>query len=123
MNTKRTPSFIKLKHAINSCLNAEQLKTLDSLIDSYWDKHDDGRELHLDYLKKRTELYPYDLDGSINRASVIKSVCTCMAFHKSDECYKLGCKVHRRDEAFDKFDFEDDSIESVLHRNSCGFKD
>jgi len=22
-------------------------------------------------------------------------VCTCMALHRSDECYKLGCKVHR----------------------------
>lgn len=29
---------------------------------------------------------------------VVESVCTCMAFHKSDECYKLGCKVHRSDE-------------------------
>ena len=26
------------------------------------------------------------------------SVCTCMAFHKSDECYKLGCKAHRSGE-------------------------
>jgi hypothetical protein len=28
---------------------------------------------------------------------VIGSVCTCLAFHKSDECYKLGCKKHRND--------------------------
>ena len=29
--------------------------------------------------------------------TVISSVCTCLAFHKSDECYKLGCKAHRND--------------------------
>jgi hypothetical protein len=22
--------------------------------------------------------------------------CTCIAFHMSDECYKLGCKKHRK---------------------------
>lgn len=22
-------------------------------------------------------------------------ICTCLGLHKSDECYKLGCKVHR----------------------------
>jgi hypothetical protein len=31
------------------------------------------------------------------QSSVIGSVCTCIAFHKSDECYNLGCKAHRVD--------------------------
>ena len=22
-------------------------------------------------------------------------ICTCIAFHMTDECYKLGCKKHR----------------------------
>jgi len=35
---------------------------------------------------------------NLHKANVIKSVCTCIAFHKSDECYKLGCKAHRSDE-------------------------
>jgi hypothetical protein len=34
----------------------------------------------------------------LRKDAVIKSVCDCMAFHKSDECYKLGCKAHRSDE-------------------------
>jgi hypothetical protein len=33
----------------------------------------------------------------LRQPPVTKSVCTCMAFHKSDECYKLGCKAHRSD--------------------------
>jgi hypothetical protein len=33
---------------------------------------------------------------------VVKSVCTCIAFHKNDECYEFGCKVHRSNEVEDK---------------------
>jgi len=32
------------------------------------------------------------------QGGVVKAVCTCTAFHKSDECYELGCKVHRNDD-------------------------
>jgi hypothetical protein len=37
---------------------------------------------------------------ALRQPLVIKSVCTCMAFHKSDECYKLGCKAHRSEQLF-----------------------
>ena len=54
------------------------------------------------YTEENRDLMRDDLDKVINQAlrqpPVIKSVCTCMAFHKSDECYKLGCKAHRSDE-------------------------
>ena len=35
------------------------------------------------------------IEAALHQPPVSSSVCTCMAFHKSDECYKLGCKAHR----------------------------
>jgi hypothetical protein len=35
---------------------------------------------------------------ALHQPPVIGSVCTCIAFHKSDECYRLGCKAHRKDD-------------------------
>ena len=38
-----------------------------------------------------------DTVGVIKKVSNIQydNTCTCIAFHMSDECYKLGCKKNR----------------------------
>ena len=30
-----------------------------------------------------------------NLIKKLDTTCTCIAFHKTDECYKLGCKQYR----------------------------
>lgn len=63
---------------------------------NYWKKNaeEDYMKVPISVLRYITELE----NAVLPQINVIKSVCTCMAFHKSDECYKLGCKTHRRDE-------------------------
>ena len=72
-------------------ITEQEIKDL-KLIRNYFGEHDKTQLEHLAY----SELDK--LVKKLQQADVIKSVCTCMAFHKSDECYKLGCKAHRSDE-------------------------
>jgi hypothetical protein len=57
-----------------------------------------ARQIELSDVQQAMEEYAQYKVNELNKSDVIKSVCTCMAFHKSDECYKLGCKAHRSDE-------------------------
>jgi hypothetical protein len=53
---------------------------------------------NLDTKKRYNEVIDWMEEyAALRQPPVIGSVCTCIAFHKSDECYKLGCKVHRID--------------------------
>jgi hypothetical protein len=71
-------------------ITEQEIKDL-KLIRKYFGEHDKTQLEHLAY----SELDK--LVKKLQQADVIKSVCTCIAFHKSDECYKLGCKAHRSD--------------------------
>lgn len=58
-NTLRTPEYIKLKHSINSCTNADQLQQLSKSVIDYHKSKNDGAEELLDiYIEKEYRLSP-----------------------------------------------------------------
>lgn len=56
-NIQRTPEYIKLKHSIESCKNAIQLKQLSNSIIAYHKaKKEESAELLADYVQKEESL-------------------------------------------------------------------
>lgn len=53
------------------------------LVRDYFLKHDETTFEHFSY---------GILNGLVKK---FDTICTCIAFHKTDECYKLGCKKDR----------------------------
>ena len=53
MNTKRTPTYIKLLHSIRSCKDHRQIESLTLHIIDYANHNKDGEDLMLEYRTKK----------------------------------------------------------------------
>ena len=63
-------------------LSEQEYKDIKSIRD-YFLNHDETTFEHFSYSV---------LNNLIKK---LDNTCTCMAFHMTDECYKLGCKKNR----------------------------
>ena len=62
---------------------------------------------------------PPDVNPLVMQAEGSDVICTCMAFHRSDECYKLGCKVERHRAAGAAVGQR--SVDTVAERGTCPY--
>lgn len=63
-------------------LTEQELENI-KLVRDYFLKHDETTFEHFSYTVLNDFIKKFD------------NTCTCVAFHMTDECYKLGCKKDR----------------------------
>lgn len=97
MNIKRSPAFFKIKANIRSCINEKQLQVCRDMISA------NSYKLSVDEIIVLTDYY-YEKHNFFNSA---------FFEIKNEKVYQS-----RTNQAWN--DIEEDSIESIYHRNKCG---